>query len=257
VSAHDVETVLSQATAPRYRQILEELRRRIQTGDYPVGSQLPTESDICTEFDASRYTVREALRGLVEMRMVSRRRGSGSVVTADAPAGGYVQKVRSLGDLFQFALDTHFDVIDSRITIPKPDVQQLIGGAPGENWLLVTGIRREAEGGRPLCFTRSYIPERLAWIAPDLPGCEGPFYALLEQRTGEAIVEAEQEIAAETATTQIARALGTSPGAVTLRVLRRYVAGRGTLIASFNWHQSEFRYHMSLHRADDEAAAPR
>ena len=46
----------------RYLQIARTLRKEIVDGVYPVGSQLPTEHQLCERFAVSRYTVREALR---------------------------------------------------------------------------------------------------------------------------------------------------------------------------------------------------
>ena len=49
---------------PRYAQIFNTLSKRMQVGRYPVDMRLPTESELCDEFNASRFTVREALRRL-------------------------------------------------------------------------------------------------------------------------------------------------------------------------------------------------
>ena len=63
---------------PRYAQIFNTLSQRMKAGKYPVDMRLPTESELCDEFNASRFTVREALRRLVEQGMVQRRQGAGS-----------------------------------------------------------------------------------------------------------------------------------------------------------------------------------
>ncbi len=58
--------------APRYRRIAAELIAAIETGEYPPGSQLPGESQLAEQFQASRNTIRSALgeldgRGLIEV----------------------------------------------------------------------------------------------------------------------------------------------------------------------------------------------
>ena len=72
---------------PRYMQILSVLSQRVETGQYPLEERLPTESELCDEFGASRFTVREALRRLVDHGMVQRRQGAGSIVVAASPQG--------------------------------------------------------------------------------------------------------------------------------------------------------------------------
>ena len=96
---------------PRYMQILATLRARVEEGRYQLETSLPSEGELCEEFAASRYTVREALRRMVEQGMVSRRQGSGSVVVASQPQARYVHSLSSLAGLFQFALETHYEVI--------------------------------------------------------------------------------------------------------------------------------------------------
>ena len=49
---------------PLYLQVVRALKDEIVSGVYPVGSQLPTEEELCERFSVSRYTVREALRRL-------------------------------------------------------------------------------------------------------------------------------------------------------------------------------------------------
>jgi DNA-binding FadR family transcriptional regulator len=65
-----------------YRQIAEQVRGLIASGELPLGSRLPPERDLAAQLGVSRPSVREALialevEGLVEVRM-----GSGIFVTA-------------------------------------------------------------------------------------------------------------------------------------------------------------------------------
>ena len=61
----------------RYIQVARTLRKEIVDGVYPVGSQLPTEHELCERFSVSRYTVREALRRLREDNLVASRPRAG------------------------------------------------------------------------------------------------------------------------------------------------------------------------------------
>lgn len=63
------------ATAARYLEIADELRRRIQAGDYPQGTALPTIGTLCIEFSSSPHTVRQALRHLDTLGLTAGSRG--------------------------------------------------------------------------------------------------------------------------------------------------------------------------------------
>jgi DNA-binding FadR family transcriptional regulator len=61
--------------------IAQELRDAIVGGHYTAGQRLPPERRLAIHFNASRATVREALRQLTDQQLVERRIGSGTFVT--------------------------------------------------------------------------------------------------------------------------------------------------------------------------------
>ena len=61
-------------------RIASELRRAILDGSYSYGDRLPAERELATYYGASRSTVREALHRLDELKLVTRRVGSGTFV---------------------------------------------------------------------------------------------------------------------------------------------------------------------------------
>ncbi len=67
---------------PMYRVIADDLRRQIESGQLPPGSQLPTEIDLRDQYNASRNTVRDAVKLLTTRGLVQTRPGQGTFVTA-------------------------------------------------------------------------------------------------------------------------------------------------------------------------------
>lgn len=61
--------------------IAQELKDAILGGVYGAGQRLPPERHLAAHYNASRSTVREALRRLEEQQLVERRIGSGTFVT--------------------------------------------------------------------------------------------------------------------------------------------------------------------------------
>lgn len=237
---------------PLYLQILQDLTTRLRTGEFPIGSTLPTEMRLCEEYGASRHTVREAMRRLVGNGLVVRRQKTGTTVVAAQARTGYVQTVSTAADLFQFALDTIFTIVNESTTSADAWLAARLDAEIGSTWLKVEGVRRDP-GGTVICYTTSFIPQRLSWIGPELATCRGPFYALLEQRAKETILDVVQEIRAEPMPDLIADSLGFDHGSIALRLLRRYVTKIGTLIASFNWHPADsFTYVIRMHRNEPE-----
>ncbi|MGI6161199.1 MAG: FadR/GntR family transcriptional regulator [Christensenellales bacterium] len=60
--------------------VVEELRNSIVRGDYKTGDRLPPESMLCEQFGVSRITIRESLKKLNMMGIVSIQQGRGTFV---------------------------------------------------------------------------------------------------------------------------------------------------------------------------------
>src|SRR5882724_6608418 len=67
-------------TPPKYAQVIDELRRRIESGEYPPGSLLPSEHQLSEEFRIARPTVVRALRVLRQDGWIETQQGKGSFV---------------------------------------------------------------------------------------------------------------------------------------------------------------------------------
>ncbi|GAA1654693.1 FadR/GntR family transcriptional regulator [Catellatospora bangladeshensis] len=73
-------------------QVIEQLRTQIATGEWPVGSRIPTEPDLVAALGVGRNTVREAVRALVHAGVLECRQGSGTYVTAAHELTGVVAR---------------------------------------------------------------------------------------------------------------------------------------------------------------------
>lgn len=66
-------------------RIAEQLVTRIRSGDFPIGTKLPSETELARQFGVSRPSVREALGALQFVGYIDSTRGSGSQVTSREP----------------------------------------------------------------------------------------------------------------------------------------------------------------------------
>jgi GntR family transcriptional repressor for pyruvate dehydrogenase complex len=92
------------------RQVRQQLQDAIDNGDYPVGSLLPSERQLCEAFGVSRVSVREALAGLEAIGMVEIQHGRGAVVL-DPSDSKYAS---SLGDYLSEYGDDLLELLDVR-----------------------------------------------------------------------------------------------------------------------------------------------
>ncbi|MTJ83411.1 MAG: FadR family transcriptional regulator [Telmatospirillum sp.] len=99
------------------RQIAENIREAILTGQIKVGERLPTEDDLARRFRVSRPTIREALKRLAAQHLVQARRGpaGGNFVTrpdASEAAGSIAGVATLLVSLGAFGLE---DIVAARL----------------------------------------------------------------------------------------------------------------------------------------------
>jgi DNA-binding FadR family transcriptional regulator len=81
--------------------VAEQLLELVLDGTFPVGSALPSESELAQRFGVSRLTVREAIRSLVPTRVIDVQQGRSSLVNPTShwsPLDGRLLLARSRVD---------------------------------------------------------------------------------------------------------------------------------------------------------------
>ncbi|BBY67165.1 GntR family transcriptional regulator [Mycolicibacterium helvum] len=234
----------------RYIQVARTLRKEIVDGVYPVGSQLPTEHELCERFSVSRYTVREALRRLREDNLVSSRPRAGTMVVPRPSSHAYVQDVVSINDLLAFATGARFAIESITMVTVDDELAQRSGLTPGEQWLAVRGFRRAEGADAPVCRTEYYINRAFAAVGRMLQNHTGPIFPLIEDLFGISIVEVRQEISAVQVEVELADALKVEPGTPALEMQRTYTTSDGEIAqVTVNTHPgARFRHSMTMRR---------
>ncbi|TQS29068.1 GntR family transcriptional regulator [Microbispora sp. KK1-11] len=102
-------------TPPKYAQLIAELERRIESGEYPPGSPLPSEHQLMAEFGMARPTVVKALGVLRDHGWIVTHQGKGRFVRG-RPAIASAQQVRTGREL----LDRKEVQVSSRLLTAGP-----------------------------------------------------------------------------------------------------------------------------------------
>jgi GntR family transcriptional regulator len=236
---------------PRYQRVADDLTKRIGSGRYPVGGNLPTEMELCQQYGISRHTVREALRQLRDAGLISRRRRVGTEVVARTPRPSYRQPTNTIGDLLQYAEETQLSVLETKEIACDAALAELLECREGARWLRVNSLRAVPGDPRPVCMTTAYIDLRFPDLAKNLEELTGPISAMLERVYGVRIARIEQSIQAVRLGKRQAKLLRALDGGPALRAIRRYYDQNGRLIElSSAIHPGErFTYVTSLVRS--------
>ncbi|MGW5423237.1 FadR/GntR family transcriptional regulator [Streptomyces sp. NPDC003943] len=73
-------------------QVITQLRNQITSGEWPVGTRIPTEPELVEQLGVARNTVREAVRALAHNGLLDIRQGSGTYVVATSELAGVMHR---------------------------------------------------------------------------------------------------------------------------------------------------------------------
>jgi GntR family transcriptional regulator len=239
---------------PRYIQLAQTLIAEIESGQYPVGALIPTEFELCDQFGASRFTVREAVKRLVQLGMVARQPGVGTRVLGPRQETGYTQVIEGLTDLHRYTAETRLEILKRDVVEVSGDLAKRLGAKPGEAWLLLEALRRTATEA-PLALSSIYIHPAFRGVEIGSGDDHTPIYTRIEQQFGEQIVEVTQQLEGMAIDTRSAQLLGVKRGSPALRVTRAYRNRRGEIVElAINTHPADRYSYSQTFRRDDRGA---
>lgn len=246
-------SALSEARLPLYHSVAERLARAIGEGIYPVGSLLPSEAELRTQFGISRHTVREAIRRLQQAGLVVTRHGSGTRVERDRVEARYVQTLMSSSDLWQYVQDTRRKLLGLSDVLPGQARIELPGD-PAIPWRMLEGIRYLAKGRQPVSWTQIHVhPGYAGIISREMDDSDAavPIYSLIEHSFGVRVGRLRQEIVALAIPADIAKLLKVPSASPGLAISRYYEEQTGQVFeATLSVHPAErYRYSMQLELA--------
>ncbi|MCT2589487.1 GntR family transcriptional regulator [Streptomyces sp. N2-109] len=150
------------------RQIADDLRSRITSGELDAGDRLPGEPALVTKYGVAKETARRALTLLVTEGLAVRKRGSGTYVRDFRPIRRVANRRlaqdgwgagRSIwgADLG----DRQLSVVDLKVSETAPPSQVARSLDLGEAESVIVRSRRFVVEGEPVQMATSYLPAEL------------------------------------------------------------------------------------------------
>ncbi len=218
-------------SSPRYQQVTAILQRDIQSGLYPVGSLLPPEPQLCQQFAVSRHTVREAVRALCDLGLVTRHQGVGTRVRAKQTAKRFTASLSSLRDLMEYTKQTRLKYLGCAWVDAEENLAKQLTCETGERWLELNTIRYSVDDGAPIVHMRVYVRPECDGMQHDLEIGDAWVYGLVEKYGGQRILQAEQIIGAVGVPESSAQILGVQAHSPGLWVRRYYLGSADRLLS--------------------------
>jgi len=127
---------------PYYVQLKEILRGYIENGEWQIGSQIPSEPDLCEVFNISRTVVRQALRELTYEGLLVREKGRGTFVAGPKISERLVQELTGFyQDMAERGNPPVSKVLKQQMIPSSPKVASFLGLPPGTSVIEIERLR--------------------------------------------------------------------------------------------------------------------
>lgn len=216
-------------TAPIYKQVAEKLRQEILKGTYLVGQNLPPEKQLAEIFNASRHTIREALRDLREDGVIASRQGSGSVVCSTPNGQSFVHETSTINEIDQYA-SSSIKVLNNAVVDLEKELLDAVGLQESAAWMRIDGFRYLENESEPICMTHAFLHPDFFGVARLFGKRATPLYELIEDNFGVVIHEVQQRIIACTVNEKIGDVLGLPVGSMAIEIQRFYKLKDGKVV---------------------------
>lgn len=152
---------------PLYAKVADYVMEKIESGEWPVGHMLPTEVELCRQFNVSRSSVRTALLSLVNDGYLVRVKGRGTFVTMPQRVEDSTVFIDSFAaEMHKRGQDIQTEVLEFRVMPAEEKIRACLQLPEGANVIKLTRLRYTKgsfEEG-PIVLTTSYYIMKLSFF---------------------------------------------------------------------------------------------
>jgi GntR family transcriptional regulator len=240
--------VLDQGPTPLYHQLKNILKSRILSNELKGSQRLPTEAELCKEYNVSRITVRQALTELMKDGLIYRDRGRGTFVT-ESPELKRPELKGSIENLIAAAKGTRIRVLSYGEILPPPHIAKILQSKRAEKVFQLELVRFTSKS--PLGYSFIYFPSGLGKIISpkELNGTK-EIITFVEEKLRTKAHRAKQSIDVGVADKVLAENLFIKPKTPLLIIERDYYTRKGSVmfVAITYFRPDLYKYEIELTR---------
>jgi len=140
---------------PFYMQVRNDIRKKIESGEWTEGALIPSEKLLAETYGVSRVTIRTAISELVNERFLVRRAGFGTIVYQNKESLSNFTLVRSFtNEMKEMGVVVH--TLEGELELIRADkkIADVFHIKEGEN---VYNLRRLRGGTVPILYSNTYL----------------------------------------------------------------------------------------------------
>ena len=189
-----MSAIFRKGPLPRYYQLKEIMREKIRSGEWKLGDLIPSERELGEQYGISRMTARQAITELVNEGLFYREQGKGTFVSRHKITQQLIHLTGFTEDIRARGQKPAAQVISAKMCPADDATAERLRIKPGE--LIFSLERLRIADAEPLAIEKSHLYFK---------GCEhlleedlehNSLYRLLENKYGQPLMLAEQELEA-------------------------------------------------------------
>ena len=232
---------------PLHQQLKAAIEDRILSGEWLPGTQVPSERELCEQYQISRITVRQALTALVMEGSLVRTQGRGTFVASPRIEQQLTQLTSFTQDMRARGKRPSAQVLEAGSIPALPPVSRALRIKVGESVIMLKRLR--LADGEPVAIETAYLLEsRCPGLLKENLAARS-LYDILTKKYDLKPVRARQQIEAIACPTAEAKMLGTRRGAPVLHIRRTTCDHDGRpfeLVESF-YRGDRYTFYAELH----------
>ncbi|QKS73328.1 GntR family transcriptional regulator [Paenalkalicoccus suaedae] len=167
------------------------MKQEIIQGNWKEGMSIPTEASLCETFNASRVTVRQAIKTLVDENLLYKVQGSGTYVSERMVSHDIYRLKGFTEEMGELSKKTKSKIITFSMQEPPDFIQHILNLSEDEHVFFIRRLRLVDD--IPLVVEDTYLPVSLF---PDLSYeiMLGSKYDYIEKKKGFKISSSHQQV---------------------------------------------------------------
>ncbi len=221
---------------PIYHQLVQQIKQKIENGEYKPGDVLPSEMKLCDALSVSRMTVKQAMDILANEGVIYRKKGIGTFISE-------TKIDQTLSKLTNFSLDmTSKGMVPGSRTLhvevcaPTRELAEIFGFTGNEKILYLERLR--LANALPMALEHAFLRYDMCAAIERYDLNNRSLYEALYELCGIRMVRARQEIELGACSLEESRVLGVSVGFPVFSLQRKTYDERDVLV---EYTESKYR----------------
>lgn len=234
-------------TKKLYIQMLEILKNKIESGEWAVDSQIPTEDDLCKMYEVSKATVRQAVTELVRSGYLLKQQGRGTFVCKRVISEGLSMLTSFKELMLEAKVVFSTKVLAQTVLMPTDDLDLMLN-IP-EDMHLIYLKRLRFVGSDAILLQESYLPYHICpqLLQDDLE--QNSLLEILENKYQIRITKVQDFIEVAPVTRNEGDLLGLESGTAVLLLEQKFFAGSQEIMYTRSLKRPErFRFFIERER---------